>query len=98
MDQELPGCARCPFEPQGRICQNEEGKAPPFCPTVNREAVIARALEELKKPEIMEFARQASVQEGEGYTDKELGYAKARPHKPRILEIVGAGRASGPRA
>ncbi|MHB9097743.1 MAG: DUF1847 domain-containing protein [Syntrophales bacterium] len=88
MDQEIPGCARCPYEPQGRICQNEEGKAPPFCPTVNKEAVIARALEELKKPEIREFARQASVQEGEGYTDKELGYAKARPVKPRILEIV----------
>ena len=43
MDQEIPGCARCPFEPQGRICQDEAGKAPPFCPTVNREAVIARA-------------------------------------------------------
>ncbi|MHB8910548.1 MAG: DUF1847 domain-containing protein [Syntrophales bacterium] len=92
MDQELPGCARCPFEPQARICQNEEGKAPPFCPTVNREAVIAKALEELKKPEIMEFARQASVQEGEGYTDKELGYAQARPCKPRIVEIVEFAR------
>lgn len=88
MDQELPGCARCPFEPQGRICQDEAGKAPLFCPTVNKEAVIARALEELKKPEICEFARQASVQEGEGYTDKELGYARARPLKPRIVEIV----------
>jgi uncharacterized metal-binding protein len=55
---------------------------------VNREAVVARALEELKKPEILEFARQASVQEGEGYTDKELGYARVRAVKPRILEIV----------
>jgi uncharacterized metal-binding protein len=63
MDKEIPGCARCPYEPQGRICQNEEGKAPPFCPTVNREAVIARALVELKKPEILEFALQASIQE-----------------------------------
>ncbi len=88
MEKEIPGCARCPFEPQGRICQDEAGKAPPFCPTVNREAVIAKALEELKKPEIREFARQASVQEGEGYTDRELGYAKARPLKPRIQEIV----------
>ena len=88
MDQELPGCARCPYEPQGRICQNEEGKAPPFCPTVNKDAVIARALEELKKPEILEFALQASIQEGEGYTDRELGYAKTRPLKPRILEII----------
>ncbi len=55
---------------------------------MNREAVIARALEELKKPENLEFARQASVQEGEGYADRELGYAKTRPLKPRIQEIV----------
>ena len=88
MDQELPGCARCPYEPQVRICQNEEGKAPPFCPTVNRKAVIEKALEEQKKPEILEFARQASIQEGEGYMDRELGYAKTRPLKPRILEII----------
>ncbi len=88
MDRELPGCAHCPYEQQKRFCQDEEGKAPPFCPTANGEAVVARALEELKKPEILEFALQASIQEGEGYTDRELGHAKARPLKPRILEII----------
>jgi uncharacterized metal-binding protein len=90
MDKEIPGCARCPFEMpgQGRTCQDEAGKAPPFCPTVNREAVIAKALEELKKPEIRDFARQASIQEGEGYSDRELGHARTRPLKPRIQEIV----------
>jgi uncharacterized metal-binding protein len=50
--------------------------------------VIARALEELKKPDIREFALQASIQEGEGYTDRDLGYARTRPLKPRILEII----------
>ena len=49
MDQEAPGCARCPYEPQGRICQNEEGKAPPFCPTVNKEAVIAQGARRAEK-------------------------------------------------
>ena len=88
MDRELPGCARCPFEPSGRICQDEEGKAPPFCPTVNKAEVIEKALEELKKPDILEFARQASIQEGEGYADRELGYARARPLKPRIVETI----------
>ena len=92
MDKDTPGCARCPFEPQGRICQDDEGKGPPFCPTVNREAVLARALEELKKPEILEFALQASVQEGEGYADRELGYARTRPSKPRLQEIVEFAR------
>jgi uncharacterized metal-binding protein len=88
MEKELMGCARCPYDQQERVCRDEGGKAPPFCPTVNKAEVIEKALEELKKPEIMEFARQASIQEGEGYTDKELGYARARPSKPRIVEVI----------
>ncbi len=88
MSQEHAGCARCPFEPSQRICQNPEGKAPPFCPTVNKADVIERAAEELKKPDLLEFAKQASIQESEGYADKELGYERTRPIKPRILEII----------
>ncbi len=88
MTQEHAGCARCPFEVADRICTREEGKAPPFCPTVNKPEVFARAEEELKKPDVLEFARQASIQEGEGYGCKELGYAQVRPVKPRILEII----------
>lgn len=88
MDRELPGCAHCPFEPSGRICMDEEGKAPSFCPTVNRPGVIEKSLEELKKPDILEFARNASVQEGEGYADRELGFDRVRPLKPRILETI----------
>lgn len=86
-------CARCPFEARERACQSPEGKAPPFCPTVNRQEVIQEALSELSKPEILAFARQASIQEGEGYTGRELGYDHVRPAKPRILEILEfAGR------
>lgn len=93
MDQDLPGCARCPFEPSGRICQDGEGKAPPFCPTVNRAEVIKRAFGEMKRPEILEFAKQASIQEAEGYADRELGYARTRAVKPRIAETIEfAGR------
>ena len=62
--------------------------APTFCPTVNKAEVIEKALEELKRPEIREFARQASIQEGEGYADRELGYAKTKPVKPRIMETI----------
>jgi uncharacterized metal-binding protein len=64
------------------------GKAPPFCPTVNNPEVFERAQAELKKPEILEFAKQASIQEGDGYADRELGYAHVKPLKPRILEII----------
>jgi len=89
MEKEaLPGCARCSFQPSERICQKEDGKAPPFCTTVNRADVIAAARQEYAKPDIREFARQASIQEGSGYADKELGYAHVRPLKPRIVEIV----------
>lgn len=88
MDHNHPQCARCPFERQERICQEENGKAPPFCPTVHKAIVIEKALEELKKGEVLEFARQASIQEGEGYADRDLGFAETKPVKPRILEIV----------
>jgi uncharacterized metal-binding protein len=93
MKPDFAGCARCPFETTDRICQKEDGKAPPFCPTANKAEAIEKALEELKKPDVLEFARQASIQEGEGYADRELGYARVRPLKPRIAEIIEfAGR------
>ena len=88
MSEELPGCAKCGIEVSKRICQDEEGRNPSFCPTVNKAEVIESAFEELKKPEILEFAKQASIQEGEGYADRELGYAQTKPLKPRILEII----------
>ena len=88
MAQESSGCAKCPFQVSERICQKKDGKSPPFCPTVNKSKVIEDALDELKKPEIFEFAKQASIQEGEGYTDRELGYERTKPLKPRIVEII----------
>ncbi|MDA8127032.1 MAG: DUF1847 domain-containing protein [Deltaproteobacteria bacterium] len=88
MDKTLPACARCPFDMQDRLCQKQEGKAPPFCPTAHREAVIEKARKELEKPEIREFSRQASIQEAECYADREQGYEAVRPQKPRIVEIV----------
>jgi len=92
MTQEYPGCAKCPFQAPERLCQKEDGKSPPFCPTKNKAAVIERAAAELKKPEVYEFARQASIQEGQGYADKALGYQKTKPVKPRILEIIEFAR------
>ncbi|UCF91921.1 MAG: DUF1847 domain-containing protein [Desulfobacterales bacterium] len=88
MKNEAPGCARCPFATQERVCQKEEGQAPSFCPTATKEEAIEKALAELKKPEILEFAKQASIQEGEGYGDKELGFAQVKPIKPRVMEII----------
>lgn len=93
MKKEIPGCARCSFQPSERICQSEDGKAPPYCTTINHAGVIEEALKEFQKPEIREFAKQASIQEGSGYADRERGYDHVRPLKPRIMEIIEfAGR------
>jgi hypothetical protein len=88
MEKELPGCARCSFQTSERLCQKEDGNAPPFCPTKNYDEIIDRALEVLKDPQILEFARQASIQEGEGYANRHLDYSQVKPVKPRILETI----------
>jgi uncharacterized metal-binding protein len=88
MEENVPQCARCPIPPAKRLCRTEDGKYPPFCPTRNKSELSRLSLEEYDAPEVREFALQASIQEGEGYADKELGYARVRPLKPRILEII----------
>jgi uncharacterized metal-binding protein len=92
MIAELPGCARCHFATQDRLCMQEDGKSPTFCPTQNYGEVIEKALDELKKPEVLEFARQASIQEGDGYANREFGYDQVKPVKPRILETMEFAR------
>ncbi|MCP4690700.1 MAG: DUF1847 domain-containing protein [Desulfobacterales bacterium] len=92
MSEDFPTCAVCPYKTKDRLCMTEDGKSLPTCPTVHRTAALEKAGEELKKPHILEFARQASIQEGEGYADRELGYARVRPLKPRILETIEFAR------
>ncbi len=43
MNSELPGCARCPIEPQDRLCQKEDGKSPKYCPTLKNEEAITKS-------------------------------------------------------
>ncbi len=88
MKDQIPSCAKCPYKMLDRFCKKEDGKAPPFCPTQNKTVLIKNTLEEYKKSDILEFARQASIQEGEGYGEKELGYAHVKPIKPRIMELI----------
>lgn len=88
MKDDLPNCARCSFKMSERMCKIEDGKAPPYCPTQNRRELFKQCLKEYEKPEILEFAKQASIQEGEGCGQKELGYSHVKPIKPRIQEII----------
>lgn len=89
MEENLARCARCSVPTAERLCQSEDGRAPDFCPTRNSGPTIEASLVEMKKdPSVMAFARQASIQEAEGYADRDLGYARIKPIKPRIQETI----------
>ena len=88
MHIETPSCARCPFEASDRLCQQENGKAPPFCPTRNLADLAEQSLREYDAPGISELARQSSIQESEGYLNKELGFENVRAAKTRIEETM----------
>ena len=92
---ETAGCAACPFKNADRLCMNLEGKHPQNCPTHLHEDVVARAMREYAKPEVRAFALNASLQEAEGYAEREAGYAHVRPVKPRLLEIAEFARRMG---
>jgi uncharacterized metal-binding protein len=81
-------CARCPYKSSERLCRTEDGKAPPFCPTQNKADVLADCLTEYDKPEVRELARQAALQEADGYGNRDLGYARLRPIKTRMEEVI----------
>lgn len=88
-EMKLANCAQCPIDPAERLCRKEDGQAPAGCPTRNNGKSVEKALGVYQNdPDRLEFARQASIQESEGYGDKELGYDHLKPVKPRILEIA----------
>ncbi|MFC1990045.1 DUF1847 domain-containing protein [Chloroflexota bacterium] len=84
-----PTCAKCPTVAcRPSIKVNEElslDKAPNFCPMKLMPEVIEKAVSEYDKPEIKEFARQASLQEFECYEHLPDGM---RTKNPRILELI----------
>jgi uncharacterized metal-binding protein len=89
MDKKRPNCARCPYKVPDRLCRTENGKAPDFCPTQNMSTLVEQSLKVYKNtPEICEFARKASIQEAEGYINRDLGYEHVRASKTRIEEIM----------
>lgn len=88
MQQSAPNCAKCSFKPDERVCRTEGGRYPENCPTIGKADLVEVARGEYRKTENAEFARQASLQERDGYSNRELGYAKVRPAKPRIEEIL----------
>lgn len=84
-DKSNPQCALCSMKE--RACRIKNGEGPDFCPTKNYRKTIERASEEYKKHEIREFARMASIQEAECYSNRHIKPYVLHPVKPRVQEI-----------
>jgi len=67
-------------------------EGPSNCPTKTRQEVIQQALAEYNKPEVREFARQASMQEFECYMNLPEGMT---PRNPRVEEIAQFAKKMG---
>ncbi|MHC1726985.1 MAG: DUF1847 domain-containing protein [Syntrophobacteraceae bacterium] len=88
MKDKQPQCAACPYDWAERLCRKKDGKAPKNCPTARHQELVKHSVNEVQCGLMSEFARAASIQEGEGYADKDKGYGSVRPIKPRILETI----------
>ena len=84
-DARSPECAKCTLK--DRICQVKDGKGPDSCPTINYREVIEDAVTEYDKSGIHEFARMASIQESECYSNRHIKPYVLHPVKPRVQEI-----------
>ena len=69
-DEVGPQCALCSVK--DRACRIEHGSGPEFCPTTNYKRIVEKAIKEYEKPEIKEFARMASIQEAECYSNRHI--------------------------
>jgi uncharacterized metal-binding protein len=83
----VPQCAECSLPAADRICRSPEGRGSKGCPTLSNKKLLERARREYRKPEILEFARQAAIQEGECYANRDKKPFVMHPGKPRIQEI-----------
>lgn len=86
MTELIPSCAKCPYRKSERLCKIEDGKGLDSCPTVNKKDLLKDSMKLYKDPQVLKFAQNASIQEGECYQRLDGNYV--RPMKPRILEIA----------
>jgi len=87
-----PKCAVCGISLLERACFTESGRGPDFCPTVHAEDLLAEARKEYAKPGVREFARLASVQEGECYLERDRKPFLPHCGKTRIQEVCQFAR------
>lgn len=92
-DEVGPQCALCSIK--DRACRTEDGSGPEFCPTISYKETVKKAVKEYEKPEIKEFARMASIQEAECYTNRHIKPYVLHPVKPRVQEICEFAKKMG---
>ncbi len=86
MELTLSKCSDCPVV--DKICRSQNGKGPKGCPTKKEKKIVSAAMREYKRPEIREFARVASVQEGSCYAFREAKPFVMIPTKSRVEELI----------
>lgn len=86
-------CAKCPGA--DKICRSPDGKGPGWCPTKTEEEVLAAAMENYRAPDVMAFARAASVQEAECYAGRDERPYVLNPVKTRLEELIEFSRRMG---
>jgi uncharacterized metal-binding protein len=82
-----PACAACDRALPQKICYTGKGSGAKGCPTLTEKKVLVDANREYDIPKIREFARQASIQEGECYANRHLRPYVMEPTKTRLVEI-----------
>ena len=88
-------CASCKLERSKKTCMTREGVIPVDCPALTQKKILDRVRREYRRPDIHEFARQASIQEGECYANRHQRPYVMQPAKTRIEEIVEFSRKMG---
>ena len=83
----LSDCANCALPFAERACNRPQGKGPKGCPTLSKRKLVEEARKEYRKKDVLEFARQASIQEAECYAGRDQSPYILHPTKPRIQEI-----------
>jgi uncharacterized metal-binding protein len=84
---EKMNCAYCPVV--RKICRRPDGKGPPACPTIQQDEILKQSNQHYHDDDgILEFARQASIQEGEAYANRKSGPYVMQPQKTRLEELI----------
>jgi len=86
MDEINCNCTKCAVIE--KICRLEGGKGPRWCPTKKEEETLSEALKEYDAPDIKEFARNASVQEGVCYAFRDAKPFVMIPTKTGLEELI----------